>query len=136
MAGIFAPSEHCLAICYPLPQDAVLELFAQQKETVETAHACCSEHQARGDVVVIGATNRPDLVDAALLRPGRFDSRLYVPPPKDASERASILGVLTRGKPLDSDVDLAALADLSPGYAYAFQTHILDPKTSKLYSGI
>lgn len=72
--------------------------------------------QARGEVVVIAATNRPDLVDAALLRPGRFDTRLYVPPPKDSADRASVLGVLTRSTPLASDVNLEAIADLTPGY--------------------
>ncbi|EIE21729.1 nuclear AAA ATPase [Coccomyxa subellipsoidea C-169] len=75
--------------------------------------------QARGDVVVIAATNRPDLVDAALLRPGRFDSRLYVPPPKDSADRASVLAVLTRATPLAADVELEALADFTPGYTGA-----------------
>ena len=71
--------------------------------------------QARGDVVVIAATNRPDLVDTALLRPGRFDTRLYVPPPKDSADRASVLAVLTRATPLATDVELEALADFTPG---------------------
>ena len=71
--------------------------------------------QARGDVVVVAATNRPDLVDPALLRPGRFDSRLFVPPPADAPERAAILRVLTGRTPLHADADLEALAALTPG---------------------
>ena len=73
--------------------------------------------QARGDVVVLAATNRPDLMDAALLRPGRFDTRLYVPPPVDVADRTAILGVLTRRTPLGPDADLAALGQLTPGCA-------------------
>lgn len=61
--------------------------------------------QARIGVVVVGATNRPDCVDAALLRPGRFDRLLFVPPP-DVAARQAILGVHTRNTPLAPDVDL------------------------------
>ena len=60
-------------------------------------------------VVVIGATNRPNLVDPALLRPGRFDELVYVGVP-DAAGRERILGIHTAKMPLASDVDLAALA--------------------------
>ena len=62
----------------------------------------------------MAATNRPDLVDGALLRPGRFDTRFYVPPPQGSADRASILAVLTRATPLAADVDLTAVADLTP----------------------
>ena len=65
-------------------------------------------------VVVLAATNRLDIVDAALLRPGRFDSILELPAP-DREARLAIFRIHTRGKPLTSDVDLAALADLSEG---------------------
>ncbi|BDA47155.1 probable ATPase family protein 2 homolog at C-terminar half [Coccomyxa sp. Obi] len=75
--------------------------------------------QARGDVTVVAATNRPDLVDEAFLRPGRFDTRLYVPPPQGSPDRASILAVLTRPTPLAADVDLSAVADLTPRYTGA-----------------
>jgi transitional endoplasmic reticulum ATPase len=60
-------------------------------------------------VVVIGATNRPNLVDPALLRPGRLDELVYVGVP-DAKGRAHILGIHTKGMPLAKDVDLAAIA--------------------------
>ncbi len=60
-------------------------------------------------VIVIGATNRPTLVDPALLRPGRFDELIYVPVP-DAAGRARILKIHTAKMPLDKDVDLAAIA--------------------------
>jgi transitional endoplasmic reticulum ATPase len=60
-------------------------------------------------VVVIGATNRPTLVDPALLRPGRFDELVYVGTP-DLKGREHILGIHTRDMPLAEDVDLAAIA--------------------------
>ena len=65
-------------------------------------------------VVVTGATNRPDVLDPALLRPGRFDRRVTVQPP-DAAGRAAILRVHTRSLPLADDVDLDALASTTPG---------------------
>ncbi|KAL0025898.1 hypothetical protein WJX77_000494 [Trebouxia sp. C0004] len=74
--------------------------------------------QARVGVVVVGATNRPDCVDAALLRPGRFDRLLFVPPP-DAAARQAILVVHTRNTPLASDVHLQALAERSEGFTGA-----------------
>ena len=60
-------------------------------------------------VVVIGATNRPNLIDPALLRPGRFDELIYVTVPDDAGRR-HILGIHTKGMPLADDVDLDLLA--------------------------
>jgi cell division protease FtsH len=65
-------------------------------------------------VIVIGATNRPDVLDRALLRPGRFDRRVTVSPP-DRTGRAAILKVHTRGVPLASDVDLERVASTTPG---------------------
>jgi cell division protease FtsH len=65
-------------------------------------------------VVVIGATNRPEVLDPALLRPGRFDRRVAVQPP-DKDGRLKILQVHTRSMPLAADVDLEALAATTPG---------------------
>jgi cell division protease FtsH len=65
-------------------------------------------------VVVIGATNRPEILDQALLRPGRFDRRVAVQPP-DKLGRRKILEVHTRSMPLADDVDLEALAATTPG---------------------
>ena len=65
-------------------------------------------------VVVIGATNRPEILDPALLRPGRFDRRVAVQPP-DRDGRLKILQVHTRPLPLGTDVDLEALAATTPG---------------------
>jgi cell division protease FtsH len=65
-------------------------------------------------VIVIAATNRPDVLDRALLRPGRFDRRVAVQPP-DRDGREAILRVHTRSVPLASDVDLARIAATTPG---------------------
>ena len=70
------------------------------------------------NVVVIGATNRPDLIDPALLRPGRLDKIIYVPPP-DMRSRVEILKVHTRKMPLAEDVDLEYLARVTEGYTGA-----------------
>ncbi|PUA32045.1 MAG: AAA family ATPase [Candidatus Terraquivivens tikiterensis] len=69
-------------------------------------------------VVVIGATNRPDILDPALLRPGRFDRILYVPPP-DLEARYQIFRIHTREMPLDESVDLRKLAEITEGYTGA-----------------
>ena len=66
------------------------------------------------NVIVLGATNRPDVLDQALLRPGRFDRRVAVQPP-DRAGREAILRVHTRGVPLGPDVDLARIAATTPG---------------------
>ena len=65
-------------------------------------------------VIVIAATNRPDVLDQALLRPGRFDRRVAVQPP-DRAGREAILRVHTRSVPLGSEVDLARIAATTPG---------------------
>jgi SpoVK/Ycf46/Vps4 family AAA+-type ATPase len=70
------------------------------------------------DVVVVGATNRPELLDPALLRPGRLERLVYVPPP-DADARAEILRSAARSMPLADDVDLAAQAAELAGYSAA-----------------
>ena len=69
-------------------------------------------------VVVIGATNRPDILDPALLRPGRFDRIVYIPPP-DEKSRLEIFKVHTRKMPLADDVDLEYLAKVTEGYTGA-----------------
>ncbi|WP_112620007.1 AAA family ATPase, partial [Micromonospora saelicesensis] len=70
------------------------------------------------NVVVVGATNRPDLVDPALLRPGRLERLVYVPPP-DGPARAEILRAASRQVPLAPDVDLPALGDELTGFSAA-----------------
>ncbi|MGX6603689.1 AAA family ATPase [Micromonosporaceae bacterium Da 78-11] len=70
------------------------------------------------NVVVIGATNRPDLIDPALLRPGRLERLIYVPPP-DAEARAAILRAAAKAVPLDEAVDLTALGADLEGFSAA-----------------
>ena len=74
--------------------------------------------EALEDVVVIATTNRPDLIDSALLRPGRLDRHVHVPVP-DEDARRKILDVHTDHKPLADDVDLAAIARRTDGYVGA-----------------
>lgn len=69
-------------------------------------------------IIVIAATNRPDVLDPALLRPGRFDRQIFVGPP-DIKGRESILEVHTKNKPIDKDVDLKLLAKQTPGFTGA-----------------
>ncbi len=70
------------------------------------------------NIIVIAATNRPDILDPALLRPGRFDRRVVLDRP-DIKGREGILAVHVRGKPLARDVDLAVLAQQTPGFVGA-----------------
>jgi transitional endoplasmic reticulum ATPase len=70
------------------------------------------------DVLVIAATNRPDILDPAVLRPGRFDRLIFVPSP-DEKTRLRILEIYTKGMPLAKDVDLSRMASLTKGYSGA-----------------
>ncbi|MFW5697254.1 MAG: ATP-dependent metallopeptidase FtsH/Yme1/Tma family protein, partial [Fimbriimonadaceae bacterium] len=69
-------------------------------------------------VIVIAATNRPDILDPALQRPGRFDRHIVVDPP-DAAGREAILKIHSQGKPFTDDVDLAVIAKRAPGFTGA-----------------
>ncbi|KAJ3280991.1 hypothetical protein HK104_000276 [Borealophlyctis nickersoniae] len=89
-------------------QERVLSALLNEMDGIESAKG----------VVVVGATNRPDLIDAALLRPGRFDRILYVPPP-DLTTRKEILQVHTRGMPLSPRIDLEDLARRTERYTGA-----------------
>ena len=72
----------------------------------------------RTNVIVLAATNRPDVLDPALLRPGRFDRRVVLPLP-DTKGRGAILAVHTKGKPLAEDVDISVLASQTYGFSGA-----------------
>ncbi|TFG27477.1 AAA family ATPase [Candidatus Thorarchaeota archaeon] len=74
--------------------------------------------QTLQNVLVIGATNRADILDPAVLRPGRFDAVIFVPPP-DRSARLEIFKVHTKKMPLSNDVDLGKLAEMTEGYSGA-----------------
>ena len=70
------------------------------------------------NVIVVAATNRPDILDPALLRPGRFDRQVIIDAP-DVKGRVAILDVHTKGKPLDKEVSLDSLAKRTPGFSGA-----------------
>ncbi len=70
------------------------------------------------NVIILAATNRPDILDPALLRPGRFDRRIVVPNP-DIKEREAILKIYVKNKPLGEDVDIQLLARRTPGFSGA-----------------
>jgi cell division protease FtsH len=79
----------------------------------------------QGGVILIAATNRPDILDPALLRPGRFDRQIPVERP-DLNGRHKILQVHARGKPLAEDVDLLAVARRTPGFTGADLANVLN----------
>ncbi len=79
----------------------------------------------RGGVILIAATNRPDILDPALLRPGRFDRQISVDAP-DLEGREQILRVHARGKPISDDVDLRSVARRTPGFSGADLANVLN----------
>jgi cell division protease FtsH len=79
----------------------------------------------RGGVILIAATNRPDVLDPALLRPGRFDRQIQVDAP-DLKGRHMILKVHSRGKPMASDIDLLSVARRTPGFTGADLANVLN----------
>ncbi len=81
--------------------------------------------EANANIIVIAATNRPDVLDPALLRPGRFDRQIPVEAPDFAGRRA-ILGVHAKGKPMVEGLDLAAIARKTPGYTGADLANVLN----------
>ncbi|GAA4840172.1 ATP-dependent zinc metalloprotease FtsH [Garicola koreensis] len=77
------------------------------------------------NIIVIAATNRPDVLDPALLRPGRFDRQIPVEPP-DFAGRTAILGVHAKGKPMVEDLDVEQIARKTPGYTGADLANVLN----------
>jgi cell division protease FtsH len=86
----------------------------EREQTLDQVLTEMDGFQGNEGVVVLAATNRPEVLDPALLRPGRFDRRVNVSPP-DLAGRLAILGVHTRTVPLAPEVDLAAVAAATPG---------------------
>ncbi len=80
---------------------------------------------AKTGVILIAATNRPDILDPALLRPGRFDRQIVVDRP-DLEGRKGILAVHAKGKPIAADVDLAVIARRTPGFTGADLANVLN----------
>ena len=81
--------------------------------------------EMKDNIILIAATNRPDILDPALLRPGRFDRQVVVDRP-DRKGRKSILEVHTRGKPLAAELDLDALAGQTPGFTGADLANLIN----------
>ena len=81
--------------------------------------------EAKDNIIMIAATNRPDILDPALLRPGRFDRQIAVDRP-DRKGRAKILEVHTRGKPLGKGIDIDALAGQTPGFTGADLSNLIN----------
>ena len=81
--------------------------------------------EANGSVILIAATNRPDILDPALLRPGRFDRQIAVERP-DLKGRQQILEVHAKGKPLEENIDLLTLARRTPGFTGADLANVLN----------
>ena len=81
--------------------------------------------EMKDNIILIAATNRPDILDPALLRPGRFDRQIVVDRP-DRKGRAQILAVHTRGKPLAKDIELDSLAAQTPGFTGADLSNLVN----------
>jgi cell division protease FtsH len=81
--------------------------------------------EAKDNIIMIAATNRPDILDPALLRPGRFDRQITVDRP-DRKGRAKILEVHTRGKPLAREIDVDVLAGQTPGFTGADLSNLVN----------
>src|SRR5690606_6373710 len=79
----------------------------------------------KDNIILIAATNRPDILDPALLRPGRFDRQVAVDRP-DRQGRKKILEVHSRGKPLAGEIDLDALAGQTPGFTGADLSNLIN----------
>jgi cell division protease FtsH len=79
----------------------------------------------KGGVILIAATNRPDILDPALLRPGRFDRQIAVGPP-DVIGREAVLKVHAKGKPFAQDVDLSIIARRTPGFTGADLANVIN----------
>ncbi len=90
----------------------------EREQTLNQLLAEMDGFEPSAGIVVLAATNRPEILDPALLRPGRFDRQVTIPLP-NASERAAILAVHCRGKKLAPDVDLGAIARGTPGFSGA-----------------
>jgi cell division protease FtsH len=118
--------EHAPAIIFVDELDAIgrargpvaVGASSEQEQTLNQILTEMDGFSSREGVIVLAATNQPDVLDRALLRPGRFDRRIVVNLP-DKKGRAAILAVHTRSVPLAGDVDLQELAAATPGFSGA-----------------
>ena len=97
------------------------DLISKAVDVTEIVNALLTELDGLEElhnVIVIAATNRPDMIDPALLRPGRFDKLIYIKPP-DIEARKEILKIHLKKKPLADDVDIEEIAKKTEGYTGA-----------------
>ncbi|BBN14858.1 hypothetical protein MPTK1_6g15080 [Marchantia polymorpha subsp. ruderalis] len=97
----------------------------ERDSTLNQLLTCLDGFEGRGEVITIAATNRPDILDSALVRPGRFDRKIFIPKP-GTKGRAEILKVHARNKPMAEEVDYGAVAEMTDGMVGAQLANILD----------
>ncbi|KAI3907425.1 hypothetical protein MKX01_036342 [Papaver californicum] len=97
----------------------------ERDATLNQLLVCLDGFEGRGNVITIAATNRPDILDPALVRPGRFDRKIYIPKPGQIG-RIEILKVHARKKPIAEDVDYMAVASMAEGMAGAELANIIE----------
>ncbi|KAH7686338.1 P-loop containing nucleoside triphosphate hydrolase protein [Dioscorea alata] len=97
----------------------------ERDATLNQLLVCLDGFEGRGDVITIAATNRPDILDPALVRPGRFDRKIYIPKPSLIG-RVEILKVHARKKPMAEDVDYMAVASMTDGMVGAELANIIE----------
>ncbi|KAK7335919.1 hypothetical protein VNO80_28052 [Phaseolus coccineus] len=97
----------------------------ERDATLNQLLVCLDGFEGRGEVITIASTNRPDILDTALVRPGRFDRKIYIPKP-GLIGRIEILKVHARKKPMAEDVDYMAVASMTDGMVGAELANIIE----------
>ncbi|KAK6125065.1 hypothetical protein DH2020_041181 [Rehmannia glutinosa] len=97
----------------------------ERDATLNQLLVCLDGFEGRGEVITIASTNRPDILDPALVRPGRFDRKIYIPKP-GLIGRVEILQVHARKKPMAPDVDYTAVASMTDGMVGAELANIIE----------
>ncbi|RDX70885.1 putative inactive ATP-dependent zinc metalloprotease FTSHI 2, chloroplastic, partial [Mucuna pruriens] len=97
----------------------------ERDATLNQLLVCLDGFEGRGEVITIASTNRPDILDPALVRPGRFDRKIYIPKP-GLIGRIEILKVHARKKPMSEDVDYMAVASMTDGMVGAELANIVE----------
>ncbi|XP_024522587.1 probable inactive ATP-dependent zinc metalloprotease FTSHI 2, chloroplastic [Selaginella moellendorffii] len=97
----------------------------ERDSTLNQLLTCLDGFEGKGQVITIAATNRPDILDPALVRPGRFDRKIYIPKPS-LQGRIEILQVHAKSKPMGEGIDYRAVGQITAGMAGAQLAHIVD----------
>eukprot|EP01018_Ginkgo_biloba_P002916 Gb_28961 [translate_table: standard] len=103
----------------------------ERDATLNQLLTCLDGFEGRGEVITIAATNRPDILDSALVRPGRFDRKIYIPKP-GLIGRIEILKVHARKKPMADDIDYNAIGTVTEGMVGAQLANLLDIAALKM----